>query len=363
MGDTGFVRAAVSPIPPPNQQQQQPAILQTARPIDIQNSTAVVVGTFAPHDDDDENNCRNNEIMNINNNNVSLGEVPTRIKATHPVSSSWRPQQQPTLPTPGQPQHVAFVCDGNSRWARARGVPSLVGHAVGANRLVQLVQTLRDDPSIRYCTVFGFSTENWRRSAREIADIWNVMEQTLERCADHLFVRPSAEHAGIVLRVLGDLDDPQIPESLRIRLRQLEQETWQQQQQSTPARQPLTLCIAINYGGRADLVAATRRIAQRVSRGELDADNVTEATVAAHLDTHGIPDPDLIVRTSGETRLSNFLLWNAAYAELYFTEELWPDFDGASLQKAMDWFAQRRRRYGGRQNNECDNESGNARVT
>ena len=136
---------------------------------------------------------------------------------------------------------------------------------MGADRLVQVVQTLQKQKSlgIQYCTFFGFSTENWRRSAREIEDIWNVMEQTLERCADYLFRPSSAENNRIVLRILGNLDDPRIPESLRVRLRELEQESLQsmeqqQRQQPTPAIQPLTLCIAINYGGRADLVALSR---------------------------------------------------------------------------------------------------------
>ena len=174
------------------------------------------------------------------------------------------------------------------------------------------------------------------------------MEQTLE-CWVGGGAAALREREGVVLRVVGQWDDPRIPASLRDKVRQLEQEA-QQQHENLLDQDTLTVCIAVNYGGRADLVQATQRIAQLVSTGQLALDDITEDTLAQHLSTHGIfPDPDLIVRTSGETRLSNFLLWNAAYAEIYFTDELWPDFGPESLMTALDWFAQRQRRFGGRQ--------------
>lgn len=227
------------------------------------------------------------------------------------------------------PRHVAFICDGNSRWATARNLPAAAGHAAGADRVWELLHSI--PPTVTHCTLYAFSTENWNRSVGEVAHIWNVMERTAQRLRRK---RPK----GVALRLLGHIDDPRIPGSLRSLLRDVERES----DGDVPRR--LTLCIAINYGGRQDIVRAAQMLAQRGA----SVDDITEASMAECLGTAGIPDPDLIVRTSGETRLSNFLLWNAAYAELYFTDTLWPDFDTESLQQALDWYAGRKRRFGGR---------------
>ena len=264
------------------------------------------------------------------------------------------------------PRHVGIVCDGNSRWATAHHLPTISGHLAGAERLVDVLTALRQQ-GVQYCTLFGFSTENWQRSDREVQDILCVMEQT----ARQFYARAVQEQVSI--RILGNLQDERIPDSLRSILVRLEKDTAnrfsatsttttvcspgssssllsnnlhniQQQQQSA-----LTLCIAINYSGRQDIVQATQRLCRLVADGTLHPDEITPDLFASSLSTAGLPDPDLIIRTSGESRLSNFLLWDAAYAELYFTDTYWPDFDANTLQEALKWYAQRCRRFGARQ--------------
>jgi undecaprenyl diphosphate synthase len=239
------------------------------------------------------------------------------------------------------PRHVAFVCDGNSRWATARNLPSAAGHAAGANRLIEVIRAMQAISSVTHCTFYGFSTENWKRPASEIRDIFMVMEQTARRFYDKLL------HEGVILKVIGDMSDERIPAGLREILQQLEQET-QNKYANDATGHVVTLCLAINYGGRHDIINASKRLATRIADGTLDPNSLNEETFAACLDTADVPDPDLLIRTSGESRLSNFMLWNAAYAELYFTETLWPDFDANAVQAAFDWYAQRRRRFGAR---------------
>jgi undecaprenyl diphosphate synthase len=233
------------------------------------------------------------------------------------------------------PKHVAFVCDGNSRWAKSRNLPTAVGHGVGADRLLDLLSFLKDD-EIAYCTMYGFSTENWQRPPAEVAEILNIMEITARGFHD----RAIKEHFRV--KILGNLDDTRIPTSLRDILQKLERETATDQ----PA---LTVCLAVNYGGRQDIIDATLRLAKEIASGNIHPDDVTEDTVSSLLCTSGIPDPDLIIRTSGECRLSNFLLWNTAYSEIYFTPELWPDFRNDSWKAALAWYAQRKRRFGARE--------------
>jgi undecaprenyl diphosphate synthase len=243
------------------------------------------------------------------------------------------------------PRHVALICDGNSRWARARNLPAVAGHAAGAERSVQVLRALRDTGQVTHCTMYAFSTENWKRPESEIRDIWTVMEQTAKRLYSAVL------EENMILRVVGDLSDDRIPASLREILQSLEQETLEKSTfiPGENGDTPVTLCLAINYGGRQDILNASKRLAKLIANGEVDPDSVTEETFAACLDTSNVPDPDLIIRTSGEKRLSNFLLWNAAYAELYFTDTLWPDFDAASVRDALDWFSKRRRRFGAHQ--------------
>lgn len=240
------------------------------------------------------------------------------------------------------PKHVAFVCDGNSRWAAARNLPSAAGHAAGAERLVQVLRSLQATTVVTHCTMYGFSTENWKRPEREIREIFMAMEQTARSLYNSIL------RDDVIIKVIGDLSDERIPTGLREILQQLEQMTLKKYADN-PKDNVLTLCLAINYGGRRDIVNASKRLAARIADGTLDPESVSEEIFADCLDTTGVPDPDLLIRTSGENRLSNFMLWNAAYAELYFTETLWPDFDAHSVQAALDWYANRRRRFGARE--------------
>jgi undecaprenyl diphosphate synthase len=223
----------------------------------------------------------------------------------------------------------------------------VAGHLAGAERLVQVLQALQRDhhhagAGVTHCTVYGFSTENWQRSAREIADIFYVMEGTVRKFHDQFL------NSNVILKVIGDLDDARIPQSLRDSLRQLEEATQSKHASATSKSNVVTLCLAINYGGRQDILNASRRLATLIASGAVDANDITEASIASLLDTADLPYPDLWIRTSGECRLSNFMLWDAAYAELYFTETQWPDFDAHALQTALDWYALRDRRFGRR---------------
>lgn len=238
------------------------------------------------------------------------------------------------------PRHVAFICDGNSRWAQARGAPASVGHLAGADRLIDCLHTLKRACGIEYCTFYGFSTENWKRSPEEIRDILFVMEQTARK----FYTKAIDEQVRV--KILGDLDDSRIPQSLCHVLQKLERDT-----AGFPSTS-LTVCIAINYGGRQDIVNASVRMAQAIASGDLHADEVTEDDFSSLLYTSDIPDPDLMIRTGGEKRLSNFLLWNCAYSELYFCNDLWPDFDDSSMLEALEWYSSRSRRFGGRKNAE-----------
>lgn len=268
------------------------------------------------------------------------------------------------------PAHVAVVCDGNARWAAQRSWPPLAGHAAGAARAGDVILALRRTVGVTHCTLYAFSTENWRRPAVEIAGIFRAVEDAARRL---LLVQPPLQPqrrdgmfwnqpdgggggGGIVFKIIGDLDDERIPTSLRDVLRQLEREThaWHINNDADDGTNVatgggvFTVGVAVNYGGRRDILNASRRLARQcvADSGTVNIDAIDEAAFAACLATAGMPDPDLIVRTGGEARLSNFLLWNAAYAELYFTDTLWPDFDAAAVQAALHWYAQRQRRYG-----------------
>lgn len=269
------------------------------------------------------------------------------------------------------PHHIAFVCDGNARWAQQRGLPVAAGHAAGADRLIQLIENdlavvVIDDGEeeegtnsssssgrIDYATFYAFSAENWQRSDDEIRHLFALMERTA-RSMMVLLTRQNnnkRQKRPIVVRFVGDIDDPRIPKSLRKALLELEE---QSSHASSPAQQqqphqrfipPLTVSIAINYSARHDIVQAVRKI---VAANEISLAAITQEDIRRHLSTRYIPDPDLIVRTSGENRLSNFLLWEAAYAEFYVTHVHWPDFDGTVLRQALQSYGQRQRRFGGR---------------
>lgn len=231
---------------------------------------------------------------------------------------------------PATPAHVAIIMDGNGRWATQRGWPRLVGHRKGAERVKQIVNAA-PEMGIKWLTVYAFSTENWKRSTEEVLGLMGLFARYIEREAD----RMSAE--GVRMRVIGDrgpLDGRlyRLIEGIEAR---------------TSANTRLNLTVAINYGGRHEMVRAVQRLAAEVAAGRLSPDALDEAAISAALDTRGIPDPDLVIRTSGECRVSNFLLWQAAYAEYEFSPVLWPDFTPETLAEILSRFGTRERRFGG----------------
>ena len=228
------------------------------------------------------------------------------------------------------PAHVAIIMDGNERWAKRRGLPRTMGHAQGA-RVVEQILEDADHMGIRYLTVYAFSTENWTRPAAEVKALMNLlrsyMKTSLIKCAKN----------NVRVRVIGD--KTALDEDLRESIDYLEQQT--------KDNTGIGFQIAINYGGRDELRRAVSRLAQDVKDGRLSPEDISEETINGALDTGGIPDPDLLIRTCGEERISNFLLWQLAYSELYFTDKAWPDFDKAELEKAIDAYNHRERRFGG----------------
>ena len=232
------------------------------------------------------------------------------------------------MPSPAG--HVAIIMDGNGRWAMQRGWPRLVGHRRGAERVREIVQSC-PGLGVRWLTVYAFSTENWKRSTEEVLGLMAIFARYIEREADRL----AAE--GVRLRFIGD----------RSRLDPKLQAMMAGIERRTAAFSRLHFTVAINYGGRDELTRAVRGIAADVAAGRLAADAVTEAMISSRLDTADLPDPDLVIRTSGETRTSNFLPWQTAYAEYEFTPTLWPDFTAQEFGTILARFAQRDRRFGG----------------
>jgi len=228
------------------------------------------------------------------------------------------------------PQHVALILDGNGRWAKKRGLPRTAGHKQGC---VTVEQTVEDAArlGIRYLTVYGFSTENWKRSAEEVGALMQLFRYYLKR------LLKIAKVNNIRVKMIGDRTrfDKDIIEGIN----RLEEETAE--------NTGMTFVIAVNYGGRDEITRAVRRMMEDGKNGTLHPEEVTEQTVASYLDTAGIPDPDLLIRTSGEIRLSNYLLWQLAYSEIYITDCLWPDFNKDELLKAIAQFNKRERRFGG----------------
>lgn len=228
------------------------------------------------------------------------------------------------------PQHIAIIMDGNGRWAKQRGLPRSAGHERGVEALRRTVEAA-GALGLKYLTVFSFSTENWRRPATEINALFSLLKayvrKDLKRLADE----------GVRVRVLGNRQG--VPDDIADLIRKAESETAHNTERF--------LNIAFNYGGREEIIRACRRAAEQVATGELVAAEIDEACFSSLLDTNGIPDPELLIRTSGEYRLSNFLLWQAAYAELIFADVLWPDFSREHLEDAIAKFRKRERRFGG----------------
>ena len=236
--------------------------------------------------------------------------------------------QTPTR-APGTPRHVAVIMDGNGRWASRRAMPRHVGHRAGVKAVRAVVEGCARR-GVEALTLFAFSSENWRRPPEEVARLMELFVEAMDREVESL------HRNGIRVRFIGDLAalKPQLLERIAAAER------------LTAADRNLTLLIALSYGGRWDLVQAARRLAGRVAAGTLEPDAIDEAAIDAELALAGVPEPDLFIRTGGEQRLSNFLLWNLAYTELYFCDTLWPDFDDAALERAVRHFAGRQRRYG-----------------
>ena len=228
------------------------------------------------------------------------------------------------------PQHVAIIMDGNGRWAKKRGLPRTAGHYQGAKVVEQILEDA-DHMGIRYLTVYAFSTENWSRPQAEVKTLMNLlrtyMKTSLAKCAKN----------NVRIRVIGD--KTRLDADLQEAIRNLEQDT----RNNTG----ISFQIAINYGGRDELRRAAAPIARQVQDGLLRPEEITEETISDHLDTAGIPDPDLLIRTSGEERISNFLIWQCAYTEYYFTDVTWPDFNKEELERAVEAYRHRERRMGG----------------
>ncbi|MEF3047570.1 polyprenyl diphosphate synthase [Pseudotabrizicola sp. L79] len=227
-------------------------------------------------------------------------------------------------------EHVAIIMDGNGRWATQKGWPRLVGHRKGAERVKQIVRAA-PDLGIRWLTVYAFSTENWKRSTEEVLGLMSIFARYIEREAD----RMAAE--GIRMRFIGDRS------RLDTRLRDLMNGI----EDRTKGFSRLNFTVAINYGGRDEVLRATRALAADVAAGRLAPEAITDQLISSRLDTADLPDPDLVIRTSGETRTSNFLLWQSAYAEYEFTPTLWPDFTPDELATILSRFGNRDRRFGG----------------
>ena len=227
------------------------------------------------------------------------------------------------------PVHVAIIMDGNGRWARARGMNRLWGHDQGYRTLKNIVYAA-DELGVRYLTVYGFSSENWRRSQDEVGGLMELMLRAMQAEIEELIQN------NVRVRVSGRMRD--LPADLRAE--------FEDAMQRTAHFSGLTFNLAINYGGRAEVVDAVRALAERVKQGQMDVEQITEEAIAAHLYAPDIPDPDLLIRTAGELRLSNFLLWETAYSEIYITPTCWPDFDRDHLIAALADYQKRVRKFG-----------------
>ena len=225
------------------------------------------------------------------------------------------------------PKHIAIIMDGNGRWAQKRHMPRTVGHAKGAAGVKALVEHCAK-LGVQYLTLFAFSTENWKRPADEVSTLMGLFVQYLEKEMGALAA------AGVRLKVIGDVAG--FPAELQTRIHAAEA--------ATQTNQAITLCVAANYGGQWDVVQAVK--SWQAANPAANVSQLTQDQLAQHLSTAGMPDVDLLIRTGGEQRISNFLLWQAAYAELYFADALWPDFDEAEINKVLHWYATRDRRFG-----------------
>lgn len=228
------------------------------------------------------------------------------------------------------PNHIAIILDGNGRWAKAKGMPRGYGHVKGCANLEQVCYDIKD-LGVKYLTVYAFSTENWKRSREEVDGLMKLFRSYLKKC-----IKISRDNK-MKIKIIGDISAfaPDIQESIR------------ELEEFSKDYDELYFQIAMNYGSRDEITRGMRRMAKDVADGKVSPEEITEDTIGSYLDTAGVPDPDLLIRTSGEQRLSNFLMWQLAYTEFYFTDVAWPDFHKAELVQAIEKYNQRDRRYGG----------------
>ncbi len=227
------------------------------------------------------------------------------------------------------PRHIAIIMDGNGRWAKKRHMPRVAGHRAGVESVRAIIQRC-GELNVEVLTLFAFSSENWRRPEKEVGLLMELFIMALQRESKKL------REGKVRLKVIGDLS--RFSDKLRKEIKKAED--------LTKENTGLELVIAANYGGRWDITQAVQSVASQVKQGVIDADAVTEAHIEKYLSLAGLPEPDLFIRTGGEQRISNFLLWQLAYSELYFTDILWPDFNKDELNIALEWFAGRQRRFG-----------------
>ena len=226
------------------------------------------------------------------------------------------------------PKHVAIILDGNGRWAKAKGMPRNMGHIQGA-KTVEVICEEAYKMGIEYLTVYAFSTENWNRPADEVDALMKLLRNYMKTCLK------TAEKNRMCVRVIGEKS--KLDDDIRTRIAELEE--------ATKNNDGLKFTIAINYGGRDEITRAVRVLADKVADGQIKASDITEETIADTLDTHGLPEPDLLIRTCNEQRISNFLLWQLAYTEFYFTPVAWPDFSKEELEKAVEAYDHRNRKF------------------
>lgn len=230
---------------------------------------------------------------------------------------------------PNHPQHVAIILDGNGRWAKKRGLPRMMGHNEGVKTVREIV-TASAEAGVKYLTIYAFSKQNWSRPSDEVSSIMSLLFKTAQKEIKEL------HRNNVRLMIIGDKND--LPTEARAVLEEGEN--------LTKNNELLTLVVALSYGSRDEILRATRSLAEDVKRGDLDVNDINETLFESKLDTADIPDPDLIIRTSGEYRISNYLLWQIAYAEFYFADELWPDFHRQEYYRALQSYTLRERRFG-----------------
>ena len=320
------------------------------------------MNTYGQNNSNIPNQSKNSNLHESNPTQSFLSHNPHSTKNISKNINTSNQTSKSNDKTKNEPNHIAIILDGNGRWAKKNNVPISIGHTKGASRVISTLQYLKSNTNVQCCTLYAFSTENWSRSYDEIQHIWNVIEQTTNQLS-HLI-----ESEQIHFQLLGHWKDERIPSTLV-------QKLWLLQTPKTDDNHKLMVALAINYGGRQDIIHAAQRIVDAsiqavqqqqqqqqqqptsmmhnngiVQSNHIPSIQVNEDMITSNLSTANLPPLDMVIRTGGEQRMSNFLLWDAAYAELYFTDQLWPDFDDSCLKESLNWYSNRERRFGGRRN-------------